>query len=83
MEFETKQLPQNFDHLAPDGSEIRLLADMKGGGLVHCTLPPHGTSLAFSHKTAEEIWYFIQGQGEVWRKEGDRRRLSRSVLVCA
>jgi len=70
--FETKHLSEGYDELAPDKSEIRLLLNMKGGGLAHCTLPPHGTSMAVKHKTVEEVWYFIQGHGQVWRKQGDR-----------
>ena len=70
--MQTKKLPKKYDELAPDKSEIRLLLKMKGGGLVHCTLPPGGTSLAVKHKTIEEIWYFIQGQGQVWRRQEDR-----------
>ena len=73
--FETKHLPEGYDELAPDKSEIRLLPNMKGGGLVHCTLPPHGISLPVKHKTVEEIWYFIQGHGQVWRKQGDREEI--------
>ena len=73
--FETKHLPGGYDELAPDKSEIRLLPNMKGGGLAHCTLPPHSISLAVKHKTVEEIWYFIQGHGQVWRKQGDREEI--------
>ena len=35
--------------------------------LVHCTLPPGRTSLAMRHRTVEEIWYVLEGAGEVWR----------------
>ncbi len=72
LEFETMQLPVRYDYLAPDKSEIRKFPDMNRGGLCHCVLPPGGVSLAVSHKTVEEIWYFIQGQGQVWRKQGKR-----------
>jgi quercetin dioxygenase-like cupin family protein len=70
MEFETKRLPEKADYLAPDGSEIRLLPTMNGGGLAHCTLPPGGVSKPVYHRTVEEIWYCIKGDGEVWRKQG-------------
>ena len=70
--FEVKQLPEKADDRAPDGSEIRLLPKLPGGGLCHCTLPPGRTSLAVAHKTVGEIWYFIQGAGQVWRKLGRR-----------
>jgi mannose-6-phosphate isomerase-like protein (cupin superfamily) len=48
---------------------------MRGGSVVHCTLPPYQTSVAICHKTVEEIWYFINGQGEVWRKRGDKEEV--------
>ena len=73
--MQAKQLPAKYNYLAPDKSEIRLLLEMTGGGLAHCTLPPQGVSLGVKHKTIEEIWYFIQGQGQVWRKQGDREEV--------
>ena len=66
--METKQLPEPYDCLAPDGSEIRLLPATERGSMVHCTLAPGGTSLAVAHHHVEEIWYFLEGQGQVWRK---------------
>lgn len=56
------------DHLAPDGSQIRLLPTMKGGGLCHCILPAGKTSSPVSHHDVEEIWYVLEGHGEVWLK---------------
>ena len=73
--FDKKTLSDKYDYLAPDGSEIRLLLDMKGGGLCHCTLPPSGISTAKHHKSVEEIWYFIGGKGRVWRKQGDKEKV--------
>jgi hypothetical protein len=26
------------------------------------------------HKTVEELWYFLSGEGEVWRKHTDKGR---------
>lgn len=73
LRFETKQLPLEASHIAPDGSEIRELCVTRNGGLAHCTLPVGAVSTAHTHKSVEEIWYFIQGQGEVWRHlEGQR-----------
>lgn len=74
-EFKTMQLPAKYDDHAPDGSEIRKFMDMKCGGLAHCTLPPQGISIPVTHKTVEEIWYFIQGRGQVWRKQGEREEV--------
>ena len=75
IDFETKHLPVDYDILAPDSSEIRLLLTTRGGSIVHCTLPPHEMSVAVCHKTVEEVWYFIEGQGEVWRKQGKREEV--------
>lgn len=59
------------DYLAPDGSEIRLLPTMNGGGLCHCTLPIGKTSSPVTHRHVEEIWYVLEGEGEVWRKNSE------------
>lgn len=75
MQFDTKPLSAKLHESAPDGSEIRLLARMNGGGLCHCTLPPNATSSAVAHTTVEEIGYFIQGQGQVWRKLGEQEEV--------
>lgn len=74
-EFQTKKLNKKYDYLAPDGSEIRLMQSMKNGDLVHCTLQPGEVSSAVRHKTVEEIWYFIKGTGEVWRKLGEKEEI--------
>src|SRR5690349_24498907 len=67
--FETKQLPDDTDVLAPDGSDVRILLGLKGGGMAHFELGPGQTARAVAHRTVEEIWYFIAGQGEMWREQ--------------
>lgn len=66
--FQTASIMPEADYLAPDGSQIRLLPAMKGGGLCHCTLPAGSTSSPVAHRQIEEIWYVLSGDGEVWRK---------------
>jgi mannose-6-phosphate isomerase-like protein (cupin superfamily) len=66
--LQTSLLKLEADYLAPDGSEIRVLPTMKGGGLCHCTLPAGKTSSPVAHRQVEEIWYVLTGEGEVWRK---------------
>ena len=56
---------------APDGSEIRELVATSRCSMVHCTLPPGKTSLAVAHRTVDEVWHFISGVGQVWRKNDD------------
>src|SRR4051812_23644878 len=68
--MELMLLPDKADYLAPDGSEIRLLPTTPAGGLVHCSIAPGKASEPKRHQTVEEIWYFLAGHGEVWRKYG-------------
>lgn len=69
--FRTTRLGTELDYLAPDGSEIRLLPEMGGGGLCHCTLPAGRTSAPVRHPHVEELWYVLEGEGEVWRRHRD------------
>ncbi len=72
MDF--KRVTADYDVLAPDGSEIRLLSQTSHGSMVHCTLNPGEVSLAVAHRNVEELWYFLEGTGEVWRKhDGDEQ----------
>jgi mannose-6-phosphate isomerase-like protein (cupin superfamily) len=57
--------------VAPDGSDVRVLLGVAGGGMAHFELGPSRTSVAVVHRTVEEIWYFLQGRGEMWRRFGD------------
>jgi mannose-6-phosphate isomerase-like protein (cupin superfamily) len=66
-----RALPDAYDVLAPDGSEVRILAGSERGSMAHFTLPPGQVSLAVAHRSVEEIWYVIAGQGRMWRKTGD------------
>lgn len=69
--FDLNKLPEEPDDIAPDGSEIRFLNQRDAVSLVHCTLPVGKVSLPVHHKTIEEIWFFMGGVGQVWRKQPD------------
>ncbi len=70
---QTKQLPQTPDVEAPDGSDVRVLLDLPTlGGMAHFELASGKTSKAVTHKTVGEIWYFLSGRGEMWRKQGEQ-----------
>ncbi len=71
----TKQLSEPYDVLAPDTSEIRVLVATTRGSVAHGTLPPGRVSLAIAHQTVEEVWYVTEGQGQVWRKLGEREEV--------
>ncbi len=64
--YEVTERKIEYDYLAPDGSEIRLLPRMQGGSLCHCILPIGKTSTAVKHKTVEELWYVVKGNGQIW-----------------
>ena len=66
--FSTKRLPVRPDAVAPDGSDVRVLLQSSRGSLAHFELARGQTSIAVTHRTVEEIWYFLQGRGEMWRK---------------
>ncbi|HXT07407.1 MAG TPA: hypothetical protein VN715_10775 [Roseiarcus sp.] len=74
--LQTKTLAAEVDAYAPDGSEVRLLAGLKGASFAHFTLPPWGVSVAVAHRTVEEIWYVVAGGGEVWRRLGDEESVT-------
>lgn len=71
MEFKTKQLSADPDVVATDGSNVRILLSLKGGSMAHFELDQKQISKAVTHQTVEEIWYFLGGCGEMWRKLGD------------
>lgn len=57
-------------YAAPDGSLIYLLGDEESGGLAECVLPPASATVPIHHRTVEELWYVISGDGEISRREG-------------
>ena len=69
--FQTKRLPPDPDAVAPDGSDVRVLVQVRGGGLAHFELAAGQTSVAVRHRSVEEMWYFVRGAGEMWRGSGD------------
>jgi mannose-6-phosphate isomerase-like protein (cupin superfamily) len=74
-DFCTKRLPVTRDAVAPDGSDVRILLSLAGGSMAHFELAPGRTSVAVAHRTIEEIWYFVGGRGEMWRKQGEREEV--------
>ncbi|MGB8313435.1 MAG: cupin domain-containing protein [Aestuariivirga sp.] len=66
--FVTRHLAEQPDAIAPDGSEVHLLAATKLGSMAQFSLPPGEISIAVCHHTVEELWYFTGGRGRFWRK---------------
>lgn len=81
--FSTKRLPAAPDDIAPDGSDVRILLQLDGGSLAHFELAPGQTSIAVAHRTVEEIWFFLTGRGEMWRKsDGQGKVVGVDTGVC-
>jgi mannose-6-phosphate isomerase-like protein (cupin superfamily) len=74
-EFDTKRLPAQPLGIAPDGTDVRTLLQLTGGSLTQFELAAGKTSIAVAHRTVEEIWFFLSGRGEMWRKQQDREEV--------
>jgi mannose-6-phosphate isomerase-like protein (cupin superfamily) len=82
-DFETVRRAVKPVDIAPDGSHVRLLLQLGSGSMAHFEFGPAQTGFAVAHRTVEEIWYFIAGKGEMWRKQGDREEIvSVEAGVC-
>jgi mannose-6-phosphate isomerase-like protein (cupin superfamily) len=66
-----KRLPAEREAIAPDGSDVRVLLGVRGGGLAHFELAGGETSTAVRHRTVEEVWFFLGGRGRMWRRDVD------------
>ncbi|WP_197513257.1 cupin domain-containing protein [Acidihalobacter aeolianus] len=73
--FETLHAERGRTETAPDGSRVRVLLGLDGGSMARFELPAGGTSSAVFHRSAEEIWYVLEGRGELWRRQEDREEI--------
>jgi len=71
-DFQTRQLPDASDAVAPDGSEVRVLLQLARGGMAHFELGPGRVSRAVAHRSVDEIWFILRGQGQMWRRQSGR-----------
>jgi len=78
-DFNSLQLPEGPSVLAPDGSEVRVLLGLQGGGMAHFQLAPGQVSAAVTHRTIEEIWFVVSGAGQMWRRQGQREEVTELV----
>src|SRR5262249_58081114 len=67
--FGTPLPPADPTTTAPDGSAVRVLLELAGGGMAHFALAPGETAKAVCHRTVEEIWFILSGSGEMWREQ--------------
>lgn len=76
MSFDTKQTGHSPDAIAPDGSEVRILCRTERGSMAQFTLPPGVVSRAVAHHTVDEVWCFIAGHGQIWRRLGGQQEVA-------
>lgn len=73
QDFGTMPLPDVPDAVAPDGSDVRVLLRLGRGSMAHFELAAGRVSRAVAHHDVDEIWYILAGQGEMWRRRGERQ----------
>jgi mannose-6-phosphate isomerase-like protein (cupin superfamily) len=73
--FETKRLAEKAEEVARDGADVRVLLQLGSGNMAHFQLAAGTTSNPVAHRTVEEVWYFLEGRGEMWRKLGDQEEV--------
>ncbi len=71
--FDTMQLPDAPDAAAPDGSDVRVLLRLGRGSMAHFELGAGRVSQAVAHRSVDEIWYVLSGQGQMWRRQAERQ----------
>lgn len=82
-EFQQASLAHAPEVRAPDGSRVRGLVRTKAASMAHFELPAGACSRAMSHRTVEEIWYVVEGRGELWRsRNGVEEAVTLAPGVC-
>jgi mannose-6-phosphate isomerase-like protein (cupin superfamily) len=72
-QFDSMQLPDAPDAVAPDGSDVRVLLQLGRGSMAHFELGAGQVSRAVAHHSVEEIWYVLRGHGQMWRRQAQRQ----------
>jgi len=70
--FDTLHRTQAPCVTAPDGARVEVLLALRAGSMATFTLQPGQTSAAVSHRSVEELWFVLQGHGEMWRRDATR-----------
>lgn len=73
------QLPIAPDAKSPAGADIRFIMNGTTGNMIHSTVPSGQINRATVHQTVSEFWYILEGNGEIWRKDGTKERVTSLV----
>lgn len=74
-DFSTLKFPAQADIVAPDGSDVRVLLRTSRGSMAHFELAAGRASEAIRHRSVDEIWFILSGQGEMWRSQQGREQI--------
>lgn len=74
-DFATMRLPASPTVVAPDGSDVRVLLGLPGGGMAHFELAAGQVAKAVTHRSVDELWYVLAGRGQMWRRQGEREEV--------
>jgi mannose-6-phosphate isomerase-like protein (cupin superfamily) len=56
------------DDVAPDGSEVRLRVRGETASMANFQLNAGAASRAVAHRSVEELWFVLAGNGHIWLK---------------
>ena len=74
--FATLAAAEALQVSAPDGSKVAVLLALAGGSMATFTLQPGQVSAAVTHRTVEELWYVVSGQGAMWRRDARQQSIT-------
>ncbi|KAH8902492.1 hypothetical protein BR93DRAFT_932069 [Coniochaeta sp. PMI_546] len=60
-------LPARADVIAPDGSEVRILAKTDRASMANFRLAAGQVTIGVVHRTVDEVWMVTGGEGIIWR----------------
>src|SRR5207245_3916799 len=58
--FTTTRRPRDRTAVAPDGSDVRVLLGLAGGGMAEFELAAGQVAAAVTHRTVEACWYVVE-----------------------
>lgn len=67
--FQTLPIDEAGTETAPDGSNVRPLLRFPSGSMARFEFSAGQVSQAVWHPELDELWYVIDGSGEMWRKK--------------
>jgi mannose-6-phosphate isomerase-like protein (cupin superfamily) len=67
--FDTLHESEALNVTAPDGARVRVLLALRRGSMALFELQPGQVSAPIRHRSVEELWYVLSGEGEMWRRD--------------